>query len=143
MTLFQIPALSCKHVAAAVLLATSAMAASPILAQPGTLRMLDTFDPGLWEVRIRDGNHMVRKLCLESGRPLVQIRHPNALCRSFVVKDDPRAVIVHYTCPGAGYGRTQIRLENAQLAQVDSQGIAGGFPFDISAEARRVGTCHA
>jgi hypothetical protein len=57
------------------------------------------------------------------------------------VNDENRFVTVHYTCPGAGYGRTQIRLESAQLVQVDSQGIAQGFPFDFTAEARRVGSC--
>ena len=143
MTQFRMREFTGKQLAAAALLAASAIAAPPILAQVPALRMLDTFDPGLWEVRVRDGNRMVRKLCLESGRPLVQIKHPNTQCRSFVVKDEARSVIVHYTCPGAGYGRTQIRLENAQLAQVESQGIAEGFPFDFSAEARRVGTCRA
>ncbi len=115
---------------------------SPIFAQAPSLRMLDKIDPGLWEVRVRDAAHTVRRLCLETGRPLIQIKHPNTLCRSFVVRDESRFVTVHYTCPGAGYGRTQIRLENAQLAQIDSQGIADGFPFDFTAEARRVGVCH-
>lgn len=132
-------ALTIRNLVGATLVAL--FAAAPALAQAPTLRMLDTFDAGLWEVRVRDGNRMIRQLCLETGRPLVQIKHPNALCRSFVVKDENRLVIVHYTCPGAGYGRTQIRLENPQLAQVESQGIVDGFPFDFSAEVRRVGVC--
>jgi hypothetical protein len=131
-----------RHVAGAVAMAFGMAAASPILAQAPSLQMLDKIDPGMWEVRVRDAAHSVRRLCLETGRPLIQIKHPNALCRSFVVQDESRFVTVHYTCPGAGYGRTQIRLENARLAQIESQRIAEGFPFDFTAEARRVGVCH-
>jgi hypothetical protein len=32
-------------------------------------------------------------------------------------------------------------MENARLAQIETQGIAQGLPFDYSAEARRVGSC--
>ncbi len=129
--------------ARAVLLALAGFIAAPAMAQPPSLQMLDKLDPGMWEVRVRDAAHTVQRMCLESGRPLIQIKHPKALCSSFVVQDDSRAVTVHYTCPGAGYGRTQIRWESAQLTQIDSQGIADGFPFDFTAEARRVGDCHS
>lgn len=121
--------------------AALAFFASPSWAQAPSLRMLDRLDPGLWEVRMRDAAHTIRRLCLRSGRPLIQIKHPNALCRSFVVEDSPQAVTVHYTCPGNGYGRTRIRYENPQLTQIDSQGIADSYPFDFNAEARRVGVC--
>jgi len=50
-------------------------------------------------------------------------------------------VVVQYTCKGRGYGRTQIRKESGQLAQIDSRGIANGLPFEFTAEARRVGDC--
>ena len=133
--------LKIRFLSVAVALAVGAIAAPPIRAQIPTLRMLDRIDAGMWEVRVRDAAHTVRRMCLDTGRPLIQIKHPNTLCRSFVVQDESRFVTVHYTCPGAGYGRTQIRLENPQLVQVDSQGIAEGFPFDFTAEARRVGGC--
>ena len=141
MTKLWIAVLNIRYLAGVATLAIAAVAAPPILAQVPSLRMLDRIEPGLWEVRIRNAAHTVRRLCLETGRPLIQIKHPNTLCRSFAVQDDSRFVTVHYTCPGAGYGRTQIRLESAQLAQLDSQGIADGFPFDFTAEARRVGIC--
>jgi hypothetical protein len=130
-----------RYLAGGVILAIGAIAVPPTFAQAPSLRMLDKIDPGMWEVRERDTSRTVRRICLESGRPLIQLKHPNTLCRSFVVNDENRFVTVHYTCPGAGYGRTQIRLESAQLVQVDSQGIAQGFPFDFTAEARRVGSC--
>ena len=130
-------------IAGGAVVAASALGAAPLLAQSPSLRMLDKIDPGMWEVRVRDASHAIRRFCLDTGRPLIQIKHPNTLCQSFVVEDESRSVTVHYTCPGAGYGRTKIRLENSQLAQVDSQGIADGLPFDFNAEARRVGACRA
>jgi hypothetical protein len=60
-----------------------------------------------------------------------------------VIEDRPDVVTVQYTCRGRGYGRTTIRRENAQLVQIDTQGIAEGLPFEFSAEARRVGACSA
>lgn len=141
MTKLLMNALKMRYLPGAVALAVGVIAAPPIRAQIPSLRMLDRIDPGMWELRVRDAAHTVRRMCLDTGRPLIQIKHPNTLCRSFVVQDESRFVTVHYTCPGAGYGRTQIRIENTQLAQVDSQGIADGFPFDFTAEARRVGVC--
>ena len=42
---------------------------------------------------------------------------------------------------GDGYGRTHIRKETNALVQIDSQGIAGGKPFQFTAEARQTGRC--
>lgn len=114
-----------------------------VLAQGSTLQMLDRLELGQWEVRARDKVGQRNVMCIDNGRDLIQIRHAGATCRSFVVEDGPGAVTVQYTCPGNGYGRTHIRYENARLAQVETQGIAGGLPFDFSAEARKVGDCAA
>lgn len=127
--------------ATAALVGLAAFAAQSAFAQGSSLHMLDRLAPGGWDVRIRDAVRSVRHLCMESGRPLIQIRHPANLCKSFVVADTPSMVTVHYTCPGAGYGRTTVRYESPILAQVESQGIAEGLPFDFTAEARRTGDC--
>lgn len=104
-------------------------------------RMLDRLEAGEWEIRDRDPAGGRSRMCIDQGRKLVQIRHPNEECRSFVVEDTDTTVAVHYTCPGNGYGRTRIRFENERLAQVDTQGIARGLPFEFAAEARRIGAC--
>jgi hypothetical protein len=104
------------------------------------LAMLDRLSPGLWEIRMRDGGQSER-LCLEDGRRLIQLRHPNLACRQFVVEDGPGSVTVHYTCPGQGTGRTHLRFETPRLVQIESAGVASRLPFDIVAEARRVGDC--
>jgi len=112
------------------------------IAQGVQLAMLDRIEPGLWELKMRDGGRSER-LCLDDGRRLVQLRHPQAACRQFVVEDAASAVTVSYTCAGQGTGRTRLRFESPQLIQLESSGIANKLPFDVVAEVRRVGSCTA
>ena len=105
------------------------------------LALLDRLQTGQWEMRDRDPTGGRRRLCIESGRELIQIRHMHETCKSFTIEDTADAVTVQYTCPGHGFGRTRVRFENAQLAQIETQGVAQGLPFDMSTEARRVGAC--
>lgn len=113
---------------------------SPAGAQAPSLAMLSGLDDGQWEVRFRDGAP-TRRVCVRSGLELIQLQHADAGCNRFVVEDGANAVTVQYTCRGNGYGRTSVRRETGSLVQIDSQGIAGGLPFQFSAEARRVGAC--
>lgn len=115
--------------------------AVPALGAGRSLAMLDQLDSGRWELRLREPGAPVRRLCIENGRSFIQLRHQADACDKFVVQDGANQVVVQYTCRGRGYGRTQIRRENDRLVQIDSQGIAGGLPFQFSAEARRLGDC--
>ncbi len=112
-------------------------------AQGRSLAMLDRLESGRWELRRHDEPGAPRRLCLGDGRRLIQLRHPGQNCSRIVVEDTDSEVTVQYTCPGQGYGRTQIRRESDSLVQVDTQGIAQGLPFAYVAEARRVGRCGA
>ena len=123
----------------ATLGASLAAFAAPVVAQ-ASLAMLDSLDSGGWEVRFRDGSP-ARRICVRTGRELIQLRHPEGDCNRFVIEDEAGTVTVQYTCRGNGYGRTHIRKESSSLVQLDSQGIAGGKPFQFTAEARRTGTC--
>lgn len=123
------------------LFALLAFAGPTLAAQRPSLAMLDLLQPGQWEVRDRDLSGGRSRICIESGRRLIQIRHMREACRSFTVQDTADAVTVHYTCPGNGYGQTSVRFESAQLVQLETQGIAQGLPFNFRAEVRRVGTC--
>ena len=114
--------------------------AVPALAQ-ASLAMLDTLDKGGWEVRYRDGSG-TKKVCVKTGRELIQLRHTDSGCNRFVVEDGSSEVTVQYTCRGNGYGRTSIRKETGALVQIDTQGIADGKPFQCSAEGRRTGACN-
>lgn len=109
-------------------------------AQSPSLSMLDRLEPGQWQLRFRDGSP-AQQICVRTGRELIQLRHQNGKCSRYVIEDGRDEVTVQYTCRGANYGRTSIRRETGSLAQVESQGIAGGLPFQFTAEARRTGTC--
>lgn len=116
------------------------LAAAPVAAGVAELAMLDTLQPGAWEIRSRiDGSR--RSLCVRNGRDFIQLQHRQTGCTRFVVQDDPEEVTVQYTCRGDGYGRTTIRREGSALVQLQSQGSQGGSPFAIEGEARRIGTC--
>jgi len=115
--------------------------AGAVLARGPALSMLDRLQPGLWELRERGNDGGRRQVCVDHGRNLVQVRHAGERCSSLTAEDTPGAVTVQYACQTTGYGRTRIRFENPGLVQIDTQGIAGGLPFDFTAEARRVGDC--
>lgn len=128
---------------ARLLLAGAAFAGTVAAAgAQGPLAMLDRFEPGQWELRSRDGGASTTQRCLANGRTLIQLRHAHLQCRSTVLEDSAASVTVQYVCPGNGYGHTRIRLENPRLAQLETQGVAGGLPFSFEAEVRRVGLCH-
>ena len=114
--------------------------AVPVLAQGNGLSMLGTLSKGEWTIRQR-GGAPDRKICVRSGVELIQLMHRENGCSQFVVEDGAARVTVQYTCPGNGYGRTSIRRETPILVQLESQGIEGRMPFQLTAEARRTGTC--
>ncbi|HYZ48474.1 MAG TPA: hypothetical protein VE567_06225 [Sphingomonas sp.] len=119
-------------VAAAILLGGAANA--PIVA-------FSRIEPGSWQLRALDSSAPERRLCVDDPYDLIQLRHPGAACSRFVLTNEADRATVHYTCPGAGYGRTTIRVETGQLVHIDSQGLANQAPFQMSFEARRVGAC--
>jgi hypothetical protein len=128
-----------RRIALGGLLACAAVVAVP--AQAPTLGMLDTLEKGSWELRPRGGSTAVRSFCLGDARAFIQIQHQRGGCSRYVIADGPDEVTVHYTCPGAGHGRTTIRHETNRLVQIDTQGIAAGAPFSLAFEARRTGPC--
>lgn len=131
------PATALGATAALGVLAFSA----PTVAQKPSLAMLDRLDRGKWELRFRGDEGKIESMCLDSGRKLIQLRHPTTKCSSVIVDDGDAEVTVQYTCPGNGYGRTHIRRETNRLVQIHSQGIARGLPFAFFAEARHTGAC--
>lgn len=128
------------QIVAKVMAGLACLVGGAVFAQGVQLAMLDRLTPGLWEIRMREGGQTER-LCLDDGRRLIQLRHPNLACRQFVVEDAPAAVTVHYTCAGQGTGRTRLRFETPRLVQIESTGFASRLPFDFAAEARRIGDC--
>ncbi len=109
--------------------------------QAPTIAALQVIQPGQWALRSRSDPAQSRALCLGDPALLLQLRHGTAACTRFVVTNDPRGATVQYRCPGAGNGRTTIKVETPRLIQIDSQGIANNEPFMVEFEGRRVGEC--
>lgn len=123
---------------------TAAAAAAPAAWQPAhapALPALAGIEKGMWELRERGSSAALRRICVADAFALIQIRHGGTACSRFVIDSKPDRATVHYTCPGAGHGRTTIRLESSRLIQIDSQGIADNSPFNVTYEGRRLGNC--
>ncbi len=123
------------------LIALGCAAASAVPAQAPSLGMLDRLEKGSWQLRERGKEDVLQTICVGDARRMIQIQHPRSTCSRYVIEDTPNSVTVHYTCPGAGHGRTSIRSETNRLVQIDTQGIAEGRPFSQAIEARRTGGC--
>lgn len=123
-----------------VLIAGISAASAATAAPAADLGMLSKLKPGRWSVSIRDEG-LARTICIGDPAQLIQLRHAGNNCQRFLVEDGPSRVSVQYTCKRHGYGLTSIRKETDTLVQIESRGIAGGLPFQFSAEARRIGAC--
>lgn len=99
--------------------------------------------PGQWQLREIDPAAALTSLCITDPAMLIQLKHAALRCPHFVIEDLPRSATVQYSCPGAGHGRTTIKLETRASFHLDTQGIAQGAPFDTSYAARRMGDCGA
>ncbi len=103
--------------------------------------VLATIEPGQWQLTDTDSD-AGRSLCVRDPRVLLQLGHPGTTqCSRFVVSQSPRELTVHYTCPGAGHGRTTVGLVTPRSIKLETQGIAGGLPFQQNYAARRTGDC--
>lgn len=105
----------------------------------GALSALSALEPGLWQLRAP--GEPTRNLCLGDPFALMQLRHAGAACSRLVIEDEKSVATIHYSCPGAGWGRTTLRVATPRSARIETQGIAGNAPFDVSLDARRTGDC--
>ena len=116
-------------------------AAGPVfaLALP-KLEALSKLEPGRWQLRDPEGRP-ARSICLGDPAALVQIEHGGVSCGQEVLASEPGAATVQYTCPGRGFGHTNIQVDTPRLARIDTQGLVDGRPFSYRVEARKVGSC--
>jgi hypothetical protein len=100
--------------------------------------------PGLWSIHALDkGEPDVPPICIADPARLLQFRHPGATCSRYVIADTSRIATIQYSCPGAGWGRTSVRVISPSMLRLDTQGIADNLPFALAAEARRLGDCNS
>ena len=124
---------------AGLLLAAGLGTAAP--ARAPQLAVLTRIEAGQWQLREAGSTTPARSICVADPAILLQIAHVGAQCSRFVIADTADSATVHYTCPGAGHGRTALTMETPRLIHLQTQGIAGGAPFDLDYEARRTGAC--
>jgi hypothetical protein len=122
----------------ALTLCASIVAAAPVQAPP--LKVLAQIEPGRWQLREVDSK-TERTVCISDPRILIQLHHGSAQCSRFVIDNQADLGTVHYTCSGAGHGRTTLSVETPRLVQIQTQGLANGLPFESQIEARRLGGC--
>lgn len=116
------------------------LAVTPAVAQT-PLAALGMIQRGLWE--LRSEGEPPQSVCLADPSALLQIRHKTQACSRLVIANQPASATIHYSCPGAGWGRTTVRVTTPRAAIIDTQGIADNAPFAFTAEARRTGPCVA
>jgi hypothetical protein len=114
-------------------------AAAP--ARAPELAVLTRVETGQWQLKEPGATAIARSICVVDPAVLLQLGHSGAQCSRFVITDTPDTATVHYTCPGAGHGRTVIAMETPRLLRIQTQGMAGGAPFDLDYEGRRIGAC--
>jgi hypothetical protein len=123
----------------ALIAAASVAAALP---QLKPINAMSAVQPGLWTIHALDrGEADVPAFCVSDTTRLLQFRHPGQTCSRFVIADTPHVATIQYSCPGAGWGRTSVRVISPEQLRLDTQGIADNAPFALAAEARRVGDC--
>ncbi|WEK01728.1 MAG: hypothetical protein P0Y59_08660 [Candidatus Sphingomonas phytovorans] len=128
-----------RRMVAGLLLAAALGTAAP--ARAPQLAVLAHIETGQWQLREAGSTAPARSLCVSDPAVLLQVGHVGVQCSRFVIDDTPESATVHYTCPGSGHGRTTLSLETPRLLHLQTQGIAGGAPFDLDYEARRTGAC--
>ncbi|OYY89329.1 MAG: hypothetical protein B7Y45_12630 [Sphingomonas sp. 28-66-16] len=118
-------------------------AAGAVAAKAPALAALQTIEAGQWQFREIGSAAAPKIMCVGDPSTLIQIKHADTACARFVVEDQPRSATISYTCPGTGRGRTTIRVESPRDFHLETQGIAGGAPFDTAYQAHRLGACAA
>ncbi len=126
--------------AALALLVTIGGAAGAQPVRAPTLQALQHVQPGRWQLR-QPGSPVTRESCIADPAVLLRLHHRASQCTRFVIDDSAKGATVHYTCPGAGHVRTQLRVDTPRALFLQSEGIAEGMPFSDAIEARRLGTC--
>lgn len=116
--------------------ATGLLAMLAAAATPSALRQAEG---GLWEIA-RSGADPVRQ-CVASPATLAQFEHRNASCTRVVVRDSGSQATIHYTCPGGGFGHSNVTVLTRRLLRIETQGISASAPFKYVLQARRVGNC--
>ena len=131
-----------KKIAAAA--AAGAAVLTPVAAQrPAAPRpqALSVTQGGLWEVSGIRGLRAPRRVCVADTAQLAQFEHLRTSCTRVVIRDLRTVTEIHYTCPGSGFGRSQVTVITPRSLRIETQGISANAPFNYLLHARRIGNC--
>ena len=110
----------------------------------------NNFEPGLWTIRPLDNATRVllgasTRQCLQSSEALAHAGFDTRgkLCTHKVVENSADKLVLIYSCPRAGSGRTEIIRDARNHFTVNAQGVDDEGPFGIYAEYVRSGECPA
>jgi hypothetical protein len=98
---------------------------------------------GLWEISQSGLGAIPSRQCVADPILLAQYEHRAANCTRVLIADKPSETVVHYTCPGGGFGQTKMTVLTPRSMRVETQGISKNAPFHYVLQARRVGECQA
>ena len=128
----------------AFLSAVATVGVAAALPQLKPINAMAAVQPGLWSIHALDrGESDIPAICVSDTTRLLQFRHPTQTCSRFVIADTPHVATIQYSCPGAGWGRTSVRIISPGQLRLDTQGIADNAPFALAAEAKRIGDCRS
>lgn len=119
--------------AVCAILALSAAKLPPALANAG----------GLWEISRSATGAGAEKVCAPDLAVLAQWEHRRGQCTRVVISSTTDEAVIHYTCSGGGFGRSNIKALTPRSLRIDTQGISSGYPFSYVLHARKVGNCTA
>jgi len=122
------------------MLAGAAMAV-PALGAAQRPAALAVTSGGLWEMTGVPGAKAPVRMCVADTAALAQYEHRGQICTRLVISDTPTAAVIHYTCPGGGFGRSKLTVVTPRSLRIETQGISGNLPFNYVLQARRVGEC--
>ena len=97
--------------------------------------------PGLWEMSGAPGSKTAPRQCVADVESLAQYEHRGRACTRRVVRQTESSAVIEYSCAGQGFGRSELTLITPRSLRIQTQGIAGGLPFNYVLQARRVGDC--
>jgi hypothetical protein len=132
-----------RRISQSLVLAGTAALAVLVLAAAQRPAALASVSGGLWEISTSAAGHNATKLCVADPLALAQYEHRSASCTRVVISDKPSETVVHYTCPGGGFGDTKMTVLTPRSLRVETQGISDNAPFNYVLQVRRVGDCPA
>lgn len=124
-----------------LLMITAGAGAMVVLAGAQRPAALAQTQGGMWEISGVPGSKAPARQCVADPTALAQFEHRGRFCTRIVISDNPPSTVIHYTCPGAGFGRSKMTLITPRSIRIETQGISDSLPFNYVIQARRVGDC--